>query len=205
MYKTVTLIGPPGAGKTTAGRRLAEDLPAWCFYAASGDMVRVIMQQDSALAEQIKQLTSQGKLTPDNLICRMLEDYLAQMNCCALGLILDGTPRTLSQTKMLQNTLNFVEVYHCDLSDEAARDRILVTRAAELRAAGKPPRLDDSPDAVMSRLQEYHSLTEPTLDFFRQNNVPITKFDMDASKDDVYFAIRNHFVHTTIDRLIYKR
>jgi len=205
---TVILVGPPGAGKSTVGRRLAENLPGWCFYAATGDMVRNLMGQDSELAEKVRGFTREGKLTPDPIICDMLQDYLDYMTTSKVYcpshqfLILDGSPRTLAQAEEMKHTLAFVEVYHCRLSDQLASDRILVTRAAELEAQVKPKRLDDTPAAVAKRLHEYHLLTEPTLDFYRQEGVPITHFDMSRTKSEVHSAMENHFRTFTLDRSV---
>lgn len=166
------------------------------------------MGQDSDLAEKVRGFTREGKLTPDPVICGMLREYLDYMTTSKVYcpshqvLILDGSPRTIAQAEELKHSLRFMEVYHCRLSDEQAADRILVTRAAELEAAGKPKRLDDTREAVAKRLHDYHLLTEPTLDFYRQEGVPIAQFDMSGTRSEVYSAMENHFRTFTLDRSV---
>jgi len=205
-YNTVVLLGPPGAGKTTVGKRLAKELPDYCFYCSTGDIVRSVMTQDSDLGEELRNLTEAGQFTPDKLICEMLINYLQQNKSEKKyfpeqqSILLDGCPRTIPQAEQLNDHLNFVEIYHCGLEDNLAKERILVIRAEELKKAGKS-RIDDNPEAVASRLKDYHDLTEPTLDFYRKEKILITEFDMKPSKDDVFKMKKKHFISSTLKNI----
>jgi hypothetical protein len=98
----LVLLGPPGAGKGTQGRRLQEDfkLP----YVATGDMLREAVRQDTDIGKEAKKYMHNGDLVPDDLIIAMIIERLGQPDT-ADGFILDGFPRTRAQAEALDQEL----------------------------------------------------------------------------------------------------
>src|SRR6185369_15947444 len=88
----VLFLGPPGAGKGTQARDLAQE---WGVpQIATGDMLREAMAADTPLGRQAKQYYDRGALVPDEVIVGMIADRLAQPDA-KRGFILDGFPRTI--------------------------------------------------------------------------------------------------------------
>src|SRR2546425_4762930 len=94
----IILLGPPGAGKGTQGKRIAEryGIP----QVSTGDILRENVQRGTELGVQARDVMARGDLVPDNLVCDMVALRLRNADC-ARGFILDGFPRTAAQAGWL--------------------------------------------------------------------------------------------------------
>jgi adenylate kinase len=99
MSKIIVLMGAPGAGKGTQARLLQEhlNLP----QISTGDMFRALAQTQSPLAEEVRAIQQAGRLIPDDVVIRVVEDRTSQPDC-ERGYVLDGFPRTAAQAEMLE-------------------------------------------------------------------------------------------------------
>lgn len=100
MY--LVLLGPPGAGKGTQAKRLAEELAL--PHISTGDILRQNVLQDTDLGKQAKGIMLQGLLVPDDLVAKMLDQRFNNPDI-KKGFILDGYPRTLPQAYTLDKIL----------------------------------------------------------------------------------------------------
>src|SRR5215831_6171847 len=96
------LFGPPGSGKGTQAKLLRQRLE-WP-HISTGDMLREHVQCQDELGRRIAELMQSGKLVPDDLVNRLVEERISQPDC-ARGFILDGYPRTVPQAGMLDKLL----------------------------------------------------------------------------------------------------
>ena len=98
----LVLLGPPGVGKGTQGRLLAdaEGIP----LLSTGDILRGAVREGTPLGRQAQDFMRAGELVPDQLIDDMMADRLAQSDA-ARGFILDGYPRTVAQVQALDVAL----------------------------------------------------------------------------------------------------
>ena len=100
MY--LVLLGPPGTGKGTQAKRIAQRLGL--VHIATGDMFREAAQQGSELGLRAKSYTDRGELVPDELTIAMLVERIQQPDA-QRGVIFDGYPRTLQQATALDEAL----------------------------------------------------------------------------------------------------
>ena len=99
MSKIIVLMGAPGAGKGTQARLLQERLKF--PQISTGDMFRALAETQTPLAEEVRAIQQAGRLIPDELVIRVVEDRTAKDDCHD-GYILDGFPRTAAQAEMLE-------------------------------------------------------------------------------------------------------
>jgi len=158
------LFGQPGVGKGTQGVVLGT-IPG-VVHLATGDMFRGL-DRESALGQEFLKYSSQGLLVPDDLTCRLWQQYVQglidtnayrpQMDL----LLLDGIPRSVPQAEMLAQHIDVLAIVHLVCSDEEQ----LVQRI-KLRAQ-KQGRLDDADERVIRRrLDVYERETRPLLDCY---------------------------------------
>ena len=96
------IMGPPGAGKGTQAKRIAEHyrIPA----ISTGDIFRAMKHADTPLARQVRAIMESGGYVSDEITNEIVQDRLAQGDC-ATGFLLDGYPRTLQQVQTLDDYL----------------------------------------------------------------------------------------------------
>ena len=99
----IVIFGAPGSGKGTQSKMIVE---RYGFdYISTGDMLRQAISQGSELGRTAKEYIDRGQLVPDDLIVRLIADFLDGKHG-SKGVIFDGFPRTLKQAEALKTMLN---------------------------------------------------------------------------------------------------
>lgn len=168
-YQTVLLFGAPGAGKGTQGQLLGR-IPGF-FHMSTGDMFRSL-DKDSELAKTFNQYSSKGGLVPDEVTIELWNTYVHAQTILGLFkpntdlLILDGLPRTVAQTSLVDQHIDVLGIIHL-----AAADREDMVRRLRKRAL-QEKRVDDArEDVIRNRLDIYERETRPVLDRYDQSLV----------------------------------
>ena len=188
------LLGPPGSGKGTQGKRLQEDfrLP----YYATGDILRAAVKEGSEVGNQAKEYMDRGDLVPDDVIIGVIAERI-QGEDAADGFILDGFPRTQPQAEALDQKMEELgREMTAAILIEVSEEEIL-RRLGGRRTCSKNPghiyhvefdppkkegtcdedgaelivRDDDRPDVIKHRLDQYHEKTEPLIDYFEERGI----------------------------------
>src|ERR1700712_4219916 len=89
----LVLLAPPGAGKGTRGKLLAEHygIP----HIATGDLLREHVERGTEVGREVQRQIDAGELVSDDLVLKMVQESLEQAK--GTGYILDGYPRTVNQ------------------------------------------------------------------------------------------------------------
>lgn len=203
MY--LVLLGPPGAGKGTQAKRLAEKLGL--PHISTGDILRQNVKDGTALGKQAKGIMDKGLLVPDELVAAMLDERFNNPDI-KKGFILDGYPRTLAQAKTLDEILSRKKlsvdlVVYLDTSDEIIIKRLtgrLVCSkcGANFHVVNMPPkkaglcdhcqgelyqRSDDNEITVRKRLEVYKNEVASLIKYYnQQNKLHSLNADLDALK-----------------------
>jgi len=173
------IMGPPGAGKGTQAKLIAEhyEIPA----ISTGDMFRAMKTSDAPLARQVRAIMESGGYVSDEITNEIVKDRLAQSDCDA-GFLLDGYPRTMQQVQTLDDYLAETErALDAVLSLVADTDEVV---ARLLRRAEIEGRSDDNEETIRVRLQVYAEQTEPLLEIYRPRGL-LVEVDGLGEIDDV--------------------
>lgn len=173
----ILLMGLPGSGKGTQGKMLADE--HGLHLISMGDLVRLYVTGER------RQRMLNGELLEDQEIITMLDRVLTTLDDDK-DCVLDGFPRTIPQAQWLleqvkSGRFSLSHVFYLTASKDAVK--------ARLRARG---RLDDEESVIEERFKEYERLTQPVLDWLKQQNVPIIEIDAERSTTDVNRDVVNH-------------
>ena len=157
----IVIFGAPGSGKGTQSKMIVE---RYGFdYISTGDMLRRAIRQGNELGRTAKEYIDRGQLVPDDLIVRLIADFLDGKHG-SKGVIFDGFPRTLKQAEALKTMLNERGTDIHILLDLQVEDDELVDRLIE---RGKiSGRSDDNPETIKARLDVYHTQTAPLATYY---------------------------------------
>jgi adenylate kinase len=210
MSKIILLMGAPGAGKGTQARLLQEHLHL--PQISTGDIFRALSQTQSPLAEEVRALQQAGRLIPDDVVIRVVEDRTSQPDCDN-GYVLDGFPRTAAQAEMLEGLATrqgkSLSVILIEVPVERLEKRMTGRRSCPVcgeiynvyfRAPKNDSRCDLHPEAelihradddeqkVRVRLETFNRETAPVLEYYQQTG-RLERVDGTQDPERIYSAI----------------
>lgn len=174
----IILIGIQGSGKSTQGNLLSKELEI--PYLSTGHIFRELSKEKTPLGRYIKEVMNAGYLIPDKKTLTIVSDYLGRREY-EKGYILDGFPRTIAQVKAFKNSID--KVIYLRVPDKEALWR-LSYRNGEGRE-------DETLAALRKRIELFHKLTEPVLDYYRKKGV-LAEIDGEKPVEEVFKNIKKH-------------
>lgn len=210
--QNIILMGPPGGGKGTHAPKLAEE---YCLcHLSTGDLLRAAVRNGTELGKQAKSIMERGELVPDELMIDLIKDNYKRPDCIK-GMILDGFPRTVNQAKKLDEILGkdgikIDKAIEFNINDDLLVERISGRRIHEKSGRSyhlkfNPPKVegkddvtgeplmqrkDDNEDALKKRLSDYHKMTVPILDYFREKGIH-NKINADNKIENVWADLQS--------------
>ena len=172
-------MGPPGAGKGTQARYVAEHfgIPA----ISTGDIFRANVSQGTELGVEAKRFMDAGEYVPDQVTNAMVRDRLAEQDAVG-GFLLDGYPRTVAQVEELDAMLR---------EQEAELDAVLVLTVDRdevvqrlLKRAELEGRADDTEEVIRRRQEVYAEQTAPLIEVYAERGL-LTEVDGMGAVDEV--------------------
>lgn len=177
------MLGAPGSGKGTQGRRLASRFEV--AHIASGDLLRAEVDNRSDLGRRVSDYLDSGRLVPDELVSELV---LRQVRAAAEagGYVLDGFPRSVAQAVQAEETLAESDACPELVIYLVVPQRLLVQRLLE-RADGSG-RSDDTLEVITDRLRVFESETRPLVDHYRDLGL-LREVKADGTVDEVTAAV----------------
>jgi adenylate kinase len=162
------LMGPPGAGKGTQAKVLAERLGVPTI--STGDIFRANVASGTELGREAQRYIDAGEYVPDELTNDMVRERLAADDTRA-GFLLDGYPRTLDQVAVLDELLagqhrQLDAVVELEVEPDELVQRLL-------RRAKLEHRSDDTEEVIRRRLQAYAEQTLPLIKVYGERGLVI--------------------------------
>ena len=163
MYNII-FFGPPGAGKGTQAKIIAKNLKL--PHLSTGEILRNKIEEKDNLAITLKEIMASGKLVSDEILNEIVANKIKKE--CTSGFILDGYPRTIEQSKFLDNFLekdkikiNFI--FNINLEFKVLEKRILKRSEEEKRE-------DDNLEVIKTRYSKYLDTTKKVSDYYKYKN-----------------------------------
>ncbi len=209
----IVMLGPPGAGKGTQAKVIAEKLGL--VHVSSGDLFRENLSRETELGKLAQTYMTKGELVPDDVTIAMVKERLSRPDC-ELGAVLDGFPRTPAQAEALNGILAEMQGKIDIVPLISVPDQVLIERLSGrwMSASGRvyhalfnPPKVkwlddmdgsplyqrdDDKPETVQHRIDVYKAQTAPLIDFFKTTGVLVEvdgTQDIDKVTEDILTAI----------------
>ena len=203
------LLGAPGSGKGTQAEMITRHfgIPV----TSPGAILRRERDLGTDLGKETAEFTHHGGLVTDNIIVRLIEDWLRLHG--SHGFVFDGFPRTIPQAESLQQIL----VKHrtpldlaiwLDVSENTVGERIasrlqcqgcgFTTSVSSASFAERPicpycdgplvRRDDDDVEVLKTRLAEFNAKTQPLAAFYQKAGL-LRKIDGNRDRDAVFADI----------------
>ena len=160
------LMGPPGAGKGTQAKFVADHfgIPA----ISTGDIFRANVSEGTPLGLEAKRFMDAGEYVPDKVTNLMVRNRIDESDAQP-GFLLDGYPRTLAQVEELDGMIEFTghrldAAVVLTVDDEEIVQRLLQRAQVEGRA-------DDTEEVIRRRQELYAQETEPLIDVYRKRGI----------------------------------
>ena len=162
------LMGPPGAGKGTQAKYVADHfgIPA----ISTGDIFRANVSQGTELGIKAKRYMDAGEYVPDEVTNLMVRNRIDEDDAKP-GFLLDGYPRTLAQVTELDGMIDYTghkldAVVVLTVNSEELVQRLLQRAKTEGRA-------DDTEEVIRRRQEIYAEQTEPLIGVYRDRGLLI--------------------------------
>jgi adenylate kinase len=173
------IMGPPGAGKGTQGKKVAEGLGI--AEISTGAIFRSNVANQTELGKVVSAIMAKGELVPDSVTVDLVADRLQQPDA-GVGFLLDGFPRTVGQAESLDQILDQMGVELDAVLSLVVDVDTLVERMA--KRAIIEGRADDNEETIRRRLEVYTAETEPLLALYRERGL-LVEVDGLGSVDEV--------------------
>jgi adenylate kinase len=175
------ILGVPGSGKSTQAAMLARDFDL--VRISVGGMFRWHVRHHTKIGAQVRRMMAAGELVGDDLVEKLMRDRLDQHDW-NYGFIIDGFPRNRRQAEFFGESYDIDAVIYLDVPDSQVRRRVLSRRlcarcgidytvmesrpqredTCDICEGELVRREDDTPEALATRLRDYHEGADPVLE-----------------------------------------
>ena len=206
MARFYVLLGPPGAGKGTQAKVIADKYGL--VHVSSGDLFRENLKNETELGKLAQGYMARGELVPDKVTIAMVRDRISRPDC-KQGALLDGFPRTPAQadalTEMLKEFNSKVELvplidvpadelverlsgrWTCKQEGHVFHEKFNPPQKAgicDIDGSELYQREDDKKATVQNRIKVYTEQTAPLIEYYSSRNL-LARIDGRKAIDDV--------------------
>lgn len=191
--RIILVVGGPGSGKGVLSKRLERECNV--VHLSSGDLLRQEVELQTPLGKTVKDIMSRGELVSSAVMVALMKKRMKDHP--GKRVLLDGFPRSNENAKDLITLCGKPELaLHLVCDDTILMERIM-TRGIQSQqqsgddAAGDTKaasgrRVDDNFFAALTRLRTFHKHHNVTLEWLRNEHIPIINLDCTGSPESVW-------------------
>lgn len=149
-------------------------------HLSSGELLRDEVRRGTVLGNQVRDIMAKGELVSSAVIVTLMRRVMR--NHPGKRVLLDGFPRSLQNAHDLIELCGVPELaLHLDCDDTILMERIIMRAQSE-----KGTRDDDNIHTALQRLRTYHKYHNSTMEWLREQHVPVVNLDCSGAPDDVW-------------------
>eukprot|EP00529_Nitzschia_sp_RCC80_P001794 CAMPEP_0113516892 /NCGR_PEP_ID=MMETSP0014_2-20120614/41893_1 /TAXON_ID=2857 /ORGANISM="Nitzschia sp." /LENGTH=374 /DNA_ID=CAMNT_0000413903 /DNA_START=24 /DNA_END=1144 /DNA_ORIENTATION=- /assembly_acc=CAM_ASM_000159 len=179
--RIILVVGGPGSGKGVLCERLVRECGV--VHVSSGELLRREVEEGTELGKQVEGIMKSGGLVSSAIMVALMQKHMRDHP--GKRILLDGFPRSLENARDLVALCGKPELalhLECD-------DTILMERIMKRGASGE--RKDDNFETALHRIRTYHKAHDMTLQFLRDEHVPIVNLDCSATAEGVWSQLQS--------------
>jgi adenylate kinase len=157
-------------------------------HLSSGDMLRDEVSRNTALGRQVRDIMSRGELVSSAIMVALMKKRMRDHP--GKRVLLDGFPRSLENAHDLVTLCGKPELaVHLECDDTFLMERVM-GRGADSGNSGQVRREDDNFQTALQRLRTFHKYHHVTLEWLREQHVPIVNLDSTGSAESVWDQLK---------------
>lgn len=174
--RIILIVGGPGSGKGVLSERLVKECGV--VHLSSGDLLREEVQAGTRLGKEVEEIMKSGGLVSSAIMVALMQKRMKDHP--GKRILLDGFPRSAENARDLVTLCGKPELaLHLECDDTVLIERILSRGKSGARS-------DDNITTALQRIRTYHKYHNTTIEFLRQEHVPIVNLDCSATADGVW-------------------
>lgn len=198
--RILLVIGGPGSGKGLLSKRLQQECNV--VHLSSGDLLREEVKQQTSIGKTVQDIMSRGELVSSALIVALMKKRMRDHP--GKRVLLDGFPRSPQNAMDLVTLCGKPELaLHLVCDDTILMERIMTrgmqsssrnsetssensSTATTTNNSNEVRREDDNFYAALHRLRTFHTFHTTTLEWLKEQHVPIINLDCSGNHESVW-------------------
>jgi len=181
-WLNVVLYGPPGSGKGTQGKLLADKYNL--VYISTGSLLRREIEKGTQMGLAAKEYMEKGDIVPDEFAIKLIEKQI-KSHPEANGFFFKGFPRTIVQAYILDGLLRRLNssvscIFNMNVSTLESIKRLTARSKTD-----KKRYYDMNIDVIVRRLENFENQTKPVLNYYAKQK-SIYQIDGVGSEQEVF-------------------
>ncbi len=180
----IFVVGGPGSGKGTQCERIVAKYGY--THLSSGDLLREEVKSGSERGKILNEMMQKGLLVSNQIVLDMIKDAMIAKHKTSKGFLIDGYPRQVDQGIEFEKQIAPCKmVLYIDASDESMKKRLL-------HRGQSSGRVDDNEETIKQRLQTFHQVTKPVIDYYEKQS-KLVRVSSEKAPDEVFVDVQKAF------------
>jgi len=182
VWFNLVISGPPGAGKGTQAKLLADKYNL--YYISTGSMLRKEIDENTEFGKRARPFLEKGEIVPDDIAIPLIEREI-KAHQDVNGFIFKGFPRTIVQAYILDGLLrrlNSTVSYAIEIQVPTLE---LIKRLSARSKTESARTYDKTTEMIVNRLEEHEHKTVPVSEFYKKQGKH-TIIDGKGTEEEVF-------------------